>query len=154
MSSWVSRMSSRQRFTAGLTSILLTMLSLLYYPTNARAAELAERIKCAPELPNKLWTQNMAKSYAKFVMGQYGWDNRAEYRALVKLWNRESHWNPLAYNSEAVQDGSHAGGIPQILGMTTRTPAPLQIDRGLAYIKHRYGKPSIAWAHHRVHNYY
>jgi hypothetical protein len=34
------------------------------------------------------------------------------------------------------------------------TPAPLQIKRGLAYIDHRYDKPSKAWAHWRANGWY
>lgn len=85
-------------------------------------------------------------------MSQYGW-NSSEYRALVKLWNAESHWRNNAFNKVKV-NGENAGGIPQILGLDPATPAPDQIDKGLAYIQSRYGKPSIAWAFHRKNNWY
>jgi hypothetical protein len=147
-------MSNKQRVMAGMTSLVMAFLSLFGYPTTAHAAGLAERLRCSPELPNELWTQSMAKSYAKFVMSKYGWNAKSEFKALNKLWNQESHWNPLAYNTTPASDGSHAGGIPQVLGMSTRVPAPLQIDIGLEYIKQRYGKPSVAWAHERRHFWY
>ena len=147
-------MSNKQRLMAVTTSLVMTFLSLFGYPTEAHAAQLAELVKCAPELPNDLWTQAMAKSYAKFVMSTYGWNTKSEFKALNKLWTQESHWNPLAYNTTPASDGSHAGGIPQVLGMSTRVPAPLQIDEGLRYIKERYGKPSAAWAHERRHYWY
>jgi len=41
-----------------------------------------------------------------------------------------------------------------LLGLAVGTPAPEQIARGLAYIQHRYGKPSVAWAHWRKHGWY
>jgi hypothetical protein len=149
-------MSSRQKAIAVFSGVVMTIITIFGFPSQAKALQLAERIKCSPDLPNKLWTPVMAKAYAKFVMENYGWTGRNEFRALVKLWDTESHWNSLAYNHEVgdPKDGSHAGGIPQILGLSTRVPAPLQIDAGLAYIHHRYGKPSVAWAFHRRNNYY
>ena len=149
-------MTAKQKIVAGLSSFVLTLVSLLGFPTTAKALELAHRFKCSPNLPNKYWTQGMAKAYAKAMMHTHDWDERGEYKALVKLWTVESHWNPLAYNPEVGDptDGSHAGGIPQILGMSTKIPAPTQIEMGMEYIKHRYGKPSIAWAFHRKNGYY
>lgn len=147
-------MSNKQRLMAVTTSLVMTFLSLFGYPTTTHAAELAELVKCAPELPNDQWTQAMAKAYAKFIMEQYGWNTRSEFKALDKLWTAESHWNPMAYNHQPTWDGYHAAGIAQIVGTTTRVPAPLQIEEGLRYIKERYGKPSVAWAHERRHFWY
>ncbi len=45
-------------------------------------------------------------------------------------------------------------GIAQVLNTKPGTPAPLQIERGLAYIQHRYKKPSAAWAHWRAKGWY
>jgi hypothetical protein len=138
-----------------LTYISVSYLALwsVFFPDSAHAL-VVHKIRCE-EMPNKFWTPAISKSYARGVMqGQYGW-GRTEFKALNKLWNAESHWNPSAYNTEAGDtDGSHAGGIPQILALDPRTPAPVQIDRGLAYIAERYGKPSVAWAHHRAHGWY
>jgi hypothetical protein len=147
-------MTTKQKMVAGINSFILTLASLFGFPTTAKALELAHKFKCGPDLPNKYWTQGMAKAYAKAIMHTHNWDERGEYKALVKLWTVESHWNPLAYNHEATPDGSHAGGIPQILNMDTHIPAPTQIEMGMQYIKHRYGKPSIAWAFHRKNGYY
>jgi len=110
--------------------------------------------KCE-ELDTNYWTPSLAQAYAKLISSSYGW-NRSEYKALVKLWNAESNWNPLAYNKDPdLWSHRNAGGIPQLLGMNPlTTPAPLQIERGLAYIKDRYTKPSIAWHWHRVHGWY
>lgn len=100
------------------------------------------------------WTPSLAKAYARFTIQSYGW-NKTEWKALNKLWNSESHWRWQAKNKTKERwSGKYAGGIPQLLGMDTSTPAPAQIEQGLAYIKSRYGKPSVAWAHHRAHGWY
>ena len=75
--------------------------------------------------------------------------NLSEHHALMKLWGKESAWNPAADNPN-----STAFGIPQLLNLDPSTPAPLQIERGLAYIQHRYEKPSVAWSHWRSNGWY
>ena len=134
---------------------LLLAESLLGYPTQAIALPVKKAVhfQCRPELPNKYWTVAMSKAYTHFILVQYKWNTPKQYSALIKLWSKESQWNPLAYNKQT-ESHHHAGGIPQILGMSTSTPAPLQIARGLSYIKHRYGKPTIAWQHHRTYGWY
>lgn len=83
------------------------------------------------------------KQYAKQQVIRQ-WDSGREYACLVKLWTKESNWNPRAYNKIKV-DGRNAGGIPQILGLSPKLHHTKQIDRGLKYIKHRYGTPCKAW---------
>jgi hypothetical protein len=96
------------------------------------------------------WTKSLSKYYAKaLISAQYETWDRSEYRALLKLWGKESAWDHTADNPK-----STAYGIPQLLGLKPNTPAPEQIARGLAYIQHRYGKPSVAWAHWRKHKWY
>jgi hypothetical protein len=75
--------------------------------------------------------------------------NRNEWKALKKLWTAESNWRHEAKNPK-----STAYGIAQVLNTPEGTPAPQQVARGLAYIKHRYEKPSAAWSFHRKHYYY
>jgi len=96
------------------------------------------------------WDKQLSQVYAKLLMKTLypQWD-RSEFRALAKLWGKESAWNPDAKNPT-----SSAFGIPQLLNLHPSTPAPLQIERGLAYIQHRYDKPSIAWAHWRTYKWY
>jgi hypothetical protein len=65
-----------------------------------------------------------------------------------KLWALESNWNPKADNPY-----STAYGIPQLLKMKERNPYR-QIDRGLAYIKHRYETPCAALKHHKSKGWY
>ena len=68
--------------------------------------------------------------------------NSRQYLCLEKLWQRESHWNPLADNKR-----STAFGIPQLLKLKTKDPYK-QIDAGLIYIAKRYGTPCKALAFH------
>ena len=96
------------------------------------------------------WTKRALKLYAKqFMRMAYPEWNLSEHRALMKLWGKESAWNPAADNPN-----SSAFGIPQLLNLDPETPAPLQIERGLAYIQHRYDKPSVAWSHWRSNGWY
>ena len=97
------------------------------------------------------------QSYAhNLVINSYGW-SEADYEALVKLWNRESGWNPNAHNKSS---GAH--GIPQSLpankmaseGSDYYTNGYTQIRWGLKYIKQRYGTPSAAWAHSQQTGWY
>ena len=75
--------------------------------------------------------------------------NKTEATCIKLLISKESAWN-----HEANNPNSTAYGIAQVLGTKPGTPAPLQIERGLAYIEHRYDKPSVAWAHWRKHGWY
>ena len=63
------------------------------------------------------------KLYAHMMVG-----SDKQYRCLVELWDRESHWNPKADNPK-----SSAYGIPQLLHMTTTNPYR-QIELGIKYI--------------------
>lgn len=89
------------------------------------------------------------QAYAEKRCFDYGWSD-ADFQALVKLWNKESRWNPYACNSS-----SGAYGIPQALpaskmavyGTDYLTNYKTQINWGLNYIKSRYGTPTAAWNH-------
>jgi hypothetical protein len=50
--------------------------------------------------------------------------------------------------------GKNAGGIPQLLGLDPKIPATKQIDRGIAYIFHRYDTPCNAWRFFKDNNYH
>ena len=75
----------------------------------------------------------------------------------MKLWERESNWNPNAHNKSS---GAH--GIPQSLpaskmaseGADYYTNGKTQIRWGLKYIKNRYGTPAQAWAHSQQKGWY
>ncbi len=89
------------------------------------------------------------QAYAEKKCFDYGWSD-GDFQALVKLWNKESRWNPYACNSS-----SGAYGIPQALPATKMstygtdylTNYKTQINWGLNYIKSRYGTPTAAWNH-------
>ena len=97
------------------------------------------------------------QSYAHdLCINTYGWSEN-DYQCLVKLWNRESGWNPNAHNKS-----SGAYGIAQALpaskmsseGSDYYTNGKTQIRWGLKYIKNRYGTPASAWAHSESHHWY
>ena len=129
----------------------MAVVSLLTTPSEPYTIGVAELVKCDNEYATtKLWTKKLSKAYAKLQMAyHYPEWNLSEYKALLKLWGKESVWNHLADNPH-----SSAFGIPQMLNLHPKTPAPAQIEQGLAYIHHRYDKPSVAWAHWRKHNWY
>ena len=89
------------------------------------------------------------QKYALSIIGNYGWAD-SEIIPLIKLWDRESGWNPNSHNRSS---GAH--GIPQALpaskmaseGSDYYTNGNTQIRWGLGYIARRYGSPSAAWAH-------
>lgn len=89
------------------------------------------------------------QAYAAQMCESYGW-SQTDFDCLVRLWNRESGWNPNAYNAS-----SGAYGIPQALpgskmasaGSDYQTNYKTQINWGLGYISSRYGNPQNAWSH-------
>jgi hypothetical protein len=138
---------------AALFSWALTLSSIVF-PTQSYAIAVADKHKDKDNLKNERkeirWTKSLSKSYAKaLISAQYEHWPASEYRALAKLWGKESAWDHNADNPK-----SSAYGIPQLLKMKPGTPAPEQIARGLEYIQHRYGKPSVAWAHWRKNGWY
>lgn len=96
------------------------------------------------------------RAIARPMVSARGW-NDAEFRCLVALWDRESHWNPYAENPY-----SGAYGIPQSLpgskmesvGPDWRTNPVTQITWGLNYIGGRYGTPCNAWGHSEAVGWY
>ena len=80
------------------------------------------------------------KTYALYLLDF----NHKEHRCLLKLYGKESAWNPLAKN------GSH-NGIPQGRSEWLATQDGWsQVRWGLDYIGHRYGEPCIALNHWKV----
>ena len=97
------------------------------------------------------------QAYAKnLCINTYGWTEN-DFNCLVKLWERESHWNPNAHNKSS---GAH--GICQALpaskmaseGSDYMTNYKIQVKWGLKYIKNRYGTPANAWAHSQQKGWY
>jgi hypothetical protein len=109
------------------------------------------RVSPTDEVPKEReWVVEDSKAYAHDVV--LAWASN-QYECLDKLWTQESNWRSEAYNKVKVM-GKNAGGIPQILGLDPKTPAPLQVDRGFAYILHRYGTPCMAWKFHQRKGWY
>ena len=95
------------------------------------------------------------QSYAQSLCyNTYGWSEN-DFQCLVKLWERESNWNPAAKNKS-----SGAYGIPQSLPASKMASEgdindpQVQIRWGLKYIKNRYGNPANAWAHSQQKGWY
>ena len=144
------------RFKQALAVVMAWYLSIwsniFHHPMESYALKVADLYK-NEELRESIviaWDKQLSKSYARALMKQLypQWD-RSEFKSLAKLWGKESAWNP-----EAKNPNSSAFGIPQLLNLHPSTPAPLQIERGLVYIQHRYEKPSVAWAHWRNYGWY
>ena len=123
---------------------IVLVLGALIYAVSCRVSPTEEKVT------EREWVVADSKAYAKDVVQAWA-DN--QYQCLDKLWTQESNWRAEAYNKIKVM-GKNAGGIPQILGLDPNTPAPLQIDRGYAYIMHRYGTPCMAWKFHERKGWY
>ena len=124
-------------------ALLLSIIIVVWF-----ISQSASRPTQTPQV--REWKVADSKAYAHDVVQAWA-DN--QYLCLEKLWTKESHWRSEAYNKVKVM-GKNAGGIPQILGLDPRTPAPLQIDRGMKYIIHRYGTPCMAWKFHQRKGWY
>ena len=124
--------------------LAVVFVGLVVYAIGHRASPTEKQIT------ERAWVVEDSKAYAKDVVLAWA-DN--QYECLDKLWTQESNWRSEAYNKVKVM-GKNAGGIPQILGLDPTIPAPLQIDRGFAYIMHRYGTPCMAWKFHERKGWY
>ncbi|MDO4258258.1 MAG: ubiquitin-like domain-containing protein [Actinomycetaceae bacterium] len=99
--------------------------------------------------PQGSYSGDDPKGIAQQMVAARGWSD-SEFQCLVKLWERESNWNPYAENPS-----SGAYGIPQSLpgskmasaGSDWQTNPATQITWGLGYIAGRYGTPCGALGH-------
>ena len=124
--------------------VLLIVVVTLYIFTSSRVSPTDK------EITERTWVVEDSKAYAQDVV--LAWANN-QYECLDKLWTQESNGRSEAFNKVKVM-GKNAGGIPQILGLDPNLPATLQIDRGFAYIMHRYGTPCMAWKFHERKGWY
>jgi hypothetical protein len=139
----------RLRTISVLSSIYLALFGFLGIHFKSYAQQVHYDPQCIDFGP-KIWNKQMLKNYAiSYMKWQFPEWNRSEHKALMKLWGKESAWN-----HEADNPNSTAYGVAQVLNTEPGTPAPLQVERGLAYIVHRYEKPSVAWSHHRKNGWY
>ena len=121
------------------------------------AAEAKKRLIEAQKKAAALGTtapKNEIQQYAHdLVIGSYGW-TESDFSALVKLWNRESGWNPKSHSS------SGACGIPQALPCSKIAAAygentwENQVKWGLKYIQNKYGSASKAWSYFQNNGWY
>ena len=122
-------------------SIVMSVVMGLVILIGIRFATPISQPTTAKENVAEGWTVMDSKAYAQDKL--YEWQYK-QWSCLNKLWTKESNWRPNAYNKVKVM-GKNAGGIPQLLGLDPKTPAPKQIDRGLDYIYNRYHTPCEAW---------
>jgi hypothetical protein len=142
-------MSIFRRYTASITAGMFAFAALIGIPIKTYIEHTHDHV-CLDAPKPTFWTKQMAKTYARGYIKIYHptW-GRGEWKALASLWGKESAWDHTADNPT-----STAYGIAQVLGTKPGTPAPLQIEKGLEYIVHRYDKPSVAWSHWRKHGWY
>jgi hypothetical protein len=82
------------------------------------------------------------KEYALYLLDF----NYKEHQCLLKLYGKESAWNPDAIGN--LQGTQRVYGIPQGKSEYLSTLNGYdQVQWGLDYIGHRYGEPCIAWQH-------
>ena len=129
--------------------VLLLGMGLILIVGIRLATPISQAVPKPKEISRE-WTIMDSKSYAQDKL--YEWQYK-QWSCLNKLWNKESNWRPNAYNKVKVM-GKNAGGIPQILGLDPKTPAPRQIERGLDYIYNRYHTPCEAWKFWTKEGYY
>lgn len=122
--------SSTKFYTRCLVAAALAVGVVFASPTQAQA-------------PTDFVSKLAPKQYAQHKIKSI-WDDTQQYKCLAVLWGKESAWNPKAFNPIKV-NGRNAGGIPQILGLSTNLHPHVQIDRGIKYIIHRYNTPCAAW---------
>jgi hypothetical protein len=81
------------------------------------------------------------KNYIRFTM------NSREAVCLMKLYGKESAFNPLAIGN--LNGKIQTYGIPQLKNPIIKDKSPIeQIDYGVKYINHRYdGDTCKAWKH-------
>lgn len=101
-----------------------------------RASRSAPRATPTPK-PSK---PSSPRDYARSKVSAGQWS------CLDELWRRESSWSATAVGP-LNDDGRYPVGIPQLKGLKPTDGALYQVDRGLAYIEHRYGTPCAALAH-------
>lgn len=77
-----------------------------------------------------------------------GWHG-AQWRCLDAIIYRESRWNPRAANTH-----SSARGLFQMLKQDPALSVEEQTERGLRYVRERYGSPCDALRWHTSHGWY
>ena len=106
-----------KKYISVFVATFLSFGAFIGIPFKAYVKQIHNDPKCL-DLGPRIWSKTMAKAYAVGYMRIHHpkW-GRAEERALMKLWGKESAWNYKADNPN-----STAYGIAQGLGHPS--PAP------------------------------
>jgi hypothetical protein len=150
---WTTRQKYAQLIHILASNLTLRLRSILAVEPLQRIARMRSLVligglllfvnSSTAEAVNTVRDTNNYKLYAHIKL-----KDAKQYRCLELLWYKESRWNPRADNPK-----STAYGIPQLLKLKVNDPY-IQIDRGLKYIKHRYGLPCKALAFHKKTGHY
>lgn len=92
------------------------------------------------------------KDQVRAVARTFGWGRGAQWRAIERLVQKESSWNPNAANPNSSARGLFQK-MTSIHGPVESTAAG-QARWGFGYIQRRYGNPVSALAFHNRHNWY
>ncbi len=122
----------------------------------AKAKKAEKEAQKAMKLGKTVPKSELQRYAHSLVINKYGW-SESDFSGLVKLWNRESGWNPHSHNRYT---GAH--GIPQALpgskmasaGSDYYNNGKTQIRWGLKYIKNKYGTAGRAWAFFQNNGWY
>ncbi len=128
-------------------------------PSSTREPRLVQ--KRFGRSPHALGSPDYSRWLAKkYISSEYGWKLQ-EFRALNKMWWRESNWRYEVVNWHPRGPwyglGQVNGGFIRSQGYTIetyRSTPYAQIVVGAAYIKYRYGSPSAAWKFWRANGWY
>lgn len=118
-------------------------LSVRWTPQEVGSAQLngVPRMAINP----KLMAKKIARAKVYKLFAQPG----KQWKALSKLWGKESAWNHKAKNPH-----SSAYGLAQVLKTPRNSTIEQQVNKGLKYIVHRYGTPERAWAFWKKNGWY
>jgi hypothetical protein len=138
--STVSTLSAIAIFVASMPPAVGALVTKKNQPV--QVALTGETILPSPKL--------VAKSIARKKLNKvFGKQARQEWKALAKLWGKESAWNYRAKNPH-----SSAYGIAQVLGTPQGSTIQYQVNKGLQYIVHRYDTPTKAWSFWKRNGWY
>lgn len=128
--------------TVGMIALITPFISVAHAGSYSPVGFTTKHFRARADfVPIKTWTRWRFAHHPK------------EFTCINQVFTLESHWNPKAYNRVTVM-GLHAGGIPQILGLSIKDSPYLQVNAGISYIQRRYGSPCKALAFHRVYGWY
>lgn len=131
-----------RRITMGVIALIIPFISVAHAGGYSSVGFTAKYFRPkANFVPIKTWTHWHFSHHPK------------EFACINQIFTLESHWNPKAYNRVTVM-GLHAGGIPQILGLSIKDSPYLQVNAGIRYIQRRYNSPCGALKWHLKHGWY